>query len=554
MRRARALDILGLDEETVASGLVGAYAARLSSLQQQLVSARSDAEQEDAQAAIAELIDAFELLGGARKRNSNSPVHPSGGTLLRPSQPGANTSPPSNAHPADIQPGDILAERYEVGRMLGRGGMGAVYEAFDRLKQEPIAIKVLVHELIFSDEAKERLLAEAKVTCNLSHPNIVRVYDVGVSGSHHFITMELLKGETLRQQMDRRHHDNAPYTASEIAALTHELIQALIYAHRFLVHRDIKPENIWLSADGSVKLMDFGIARVFSSSTMTRTGMSLGTAYYMAPEQLTGSRDIDWRADQYAIAVMLYEMLTGTVPVGAVKPLSAVRRDLPRSFNDAVMRALAPQRDDRFASMNEFGTALAQRSWRDSKARVGAVAVVVALLLIGGVSAAAFLTMRKTQPAVSASTQVPVPSMPSSAAATAEKNITRAPPENPSTVASAPVEATPVESTPVAPVAAEPAPVQQPVVPVIARSLPREVAPPPRSRECEEACAGRRNSCLEAATSERRACMRHSAFGGFGDSDVSSGMRGQAGGCESSWRSSADQCDAQLQDCKLNCG
>src|SRR6185369_10867461 len=193
-----------------------------------------------------------------------------------------------------MEPGAVLSSRLEIGALLGQGGMGNVYAARDRLKDEDVAIKVLRQDLLFSTAAKERFLAEAKVSCNLSHPNIVRVYDVGQSGSYYYFSMERLKGHNLRK-----------------------LIEALRYAHRYIVHRDIKPENIWLADDGTVKLMDFGIARAYSSSHMTQTGMTLGTAYYMAPEQQIAAKDVDWRADQYALGVVLYELLSGQLPTGA---------------------------------------------------------------------------------------------------------------------------------------------------------------------------------------------------------------------------------------------
>jgi serine/threonine protein kinase len=136
------------------------------------------------------------------------------------------------------------------------------------------------------------------------------------------------------------------------------LFEALEYAHRYIVHRDLKPENVWLAEDGTVKLMDFGIARAYSHSAITKTGMTLGTAYYMAPEQQAAAQEVDWRADQYSLGVVLYEMLTGTVPMGAATPLGKLRRDLPKRAAQAIMRAMAPQPKDRWASLDEFTHAL----------------------------------------------------------------------------------------------------------------------------------------------------------------------------------------------------
>ena len=226
----------------------------------------------------------------------------------------------------------MLSSRLEIGALLGQGGMGNVYAARDRLKDEDVAIKVLRQDLLFSTAAKERFLAEAKVSCSLSHPNIVRVYDVGVSGSYYYFSMERLKGHNLRHRIEAYERENRQFGIDEVTDIARQLIDALRYAHRYIVHRDIKPENIWLAEDGTVKLMDFGIARAYSSSHMTQTGMTLGTAYYMAPEQRVAAKDVDWRADQYALGVVLYELLSGTLPTGAVKPLETERRDLPKTL------------------------------------------------------------------------------------------------------------------------------------------------------------------------------------------------------------------------------
>jgi hypothetical protein len=252
----------------------------------------------------------------------------------------------------------VLAERLEIGVLLGSGGMGDVYAAHDRLKDEDVAIKVLREDLAFSTAAKERFLAEAKVSCSLSHPNIVRVHDVGISGGHYYFSMERLKGQTLRQYMQAAQRAHRALRLDEVLGMVRQLCEALQYAHRYIVHRDLKPENIWLAEDGTVKLMDFGIARAYSHSQITKTGMTLGTAYYMAPEQQTAAQEVDWRADQYSLGVVLYEMLSGTVPMGAATALGKLRRDLPKRAAQAVMRALAPHPKDRWPSLDEFSHAL----------------------------------------------------------------------------------------------------------------------------------------------------------------------------------------------------
>src|SRR5262249_46757847 len=148
-----------------------------------------------------------------------------------------------------------------------------VYGAFDRLKEESVAIKVLLPQFLSSEQGRERFMHEAKVACRLSHPNIVKVFDVGLAEPYHFITMELLEGETLRQQMESRKSTGSSYAVAEVLNCADQLTTALAYAHKQIVHRDLKPENVWVCNDGTLKLIDFGIAHAFTKSALTRTGM-----------------------------------------------------------------------------------------------------------------------------------------------------------------------------------------------------------------------------------------------------------------------------------------
>jgi hypothetical protein len=204
-----------------------------------------------------------------------------------------------------------------------------------------------------------------------------------VSGGNYYFSMELLKGQTLRQRMEKYHRDRRLFTMAEVNEITRQMVDALRYAHRFIVHRDIKPENIWLEHDGTVKLMDFGIAHANANSDMTQTGMTLGTAYYMAPEQRTAAKEVDWRADQYSLGIVLYELLAGSVPMGAARPLEQIRRDLPRRYARAVMRAIATRPDDRWPSLNELFAELHVQQRRTPWA-VPAVAVGVLLAALVG--------------------------------------------------------------------------------------------------------------------------------------------------------------------------
>lgn len=348
MNKEAALAILQLQGNENRASVARAYGEQLALVQEQLVSAETEAERNAHGARLAELSQAYELITGTgRYATSNEAA-----TVLR---SGTEVLPASYAPPlAHMEPGAVIADRIEIGGLLGEGGMGCVYAARDRLKGEDVAIKVLREDLQFSMEAKDRFLSEAKVSCSLSHPNIVRVHDVGVTGGAYYLSMERLKGHTLRQHMDQYRKKNRAFRLAEVTDIARQLIDALRYANRYIIHRDIKPENIWLAEDGTVKLMDFGIARAFSNSQMTQTGMMLGTAYYMSPEQRAGSKKIDWRTDQYALGVVLYELFTGTLPTGAVQPIEKLRRDLPKRYADALMRAMAPLPQKRFASFDEM--------------------------------------------------------------------------------------------------------------------------------------------------------------------------------------------------------
>jgi hypothetical protein len=257
-----------------------------------------------------------------------------------------------------LAPGVILAGRFEIQSMLGDGGMGTVFEAFDRVTQEHVAVKVLRTDLHLSTEAKQRFLAEAKVSRILSHPHIVRVHDVGVADGHHYLTMERLRGQSLRDHIKQHAARGERIPLSVALYIARQLIDTMSYANHYIVHRDLKPENIWITEQGIVKLMDFGIARVLAN--LSNTQFLLGTPYYMAPEQQNDPEHIDWRADQYVVGVVLYELLVGVVPAAAVSAPHTIRKDVPRSVSKAIMKALATDRDDRFKSWGAFREAIAE--------------------------------------------------------------------------------------------------------------------------------------------------------------------------------------------------
>ena len=380
MNKESALANLGLSGNEDTATVARVYGERLSAIQDQLVKAQTDAERGNCSTKLSQLVESYEFVTQTG-RHTKVAANESSATVMRTGTEIAQHAPQFDTL-VRMEPGAVISSRLEIGALLGSGGMGNVYAARDRLKDEDVAIKVLRQDLLFSTAAKERFLAEAKVSCNLSHPNIVRVYDVGQSGNYYYFSMERLKGHNLRNRIEAYERDNRQFGIAEVTDIARQLIDALRYAHRYIVHRDIKPENIWLAEDGTVKLMDFGIARAYSSSHMTQTGMTLGTAYYMAPEQRVAAKDVDWRADQYALGVVLYELLSGQLPTGAVKPLELVRRDLPKRYARALMRAMSPKPDDRFPALADLLTEM------EGAERKVAVGIGGLLMLAAGVAAA----------------------------------------------------------------------------------------------------------------------------------------------------------------------
>jgi len=203
---------------------------------------------------------------------------------------------------------DVLDGRYRLGRVVGQGGMATVHEATDLRSDRPVAVKLFraPHECTPHSSTAERLAAEAAVLSSLSHPRLLAVHDVSTEGDRPYLVMDLVSGETLRSRMDR-----GPLPLTEVARLGAELAVTLAYVHsRRVVHRDVKPSNILVNDSGEVFLADFGIARVLGTTRLTTTGHFVGTAAYLAPEQVQGT-EVGPAADIYALGLVLLECLTG---------------------------------------------------------------------------------------------------------------------------------------------------------------------------------------------------------------------------------------------------
>src|SRR6478752_840519 len=214
-----------------------------------------------------------------------------------------------------LEPGRVLGGRYRLERVIARGGMGTVWEADDPLLARHIAIKTLDAAIGMDESIRARFRREAVTAAAVTHPNIVATYDTGEDDGVAYIVMELVHGITLRQLIDR----DGAVPVDDAAAIAYQVADALAVAHaRGLVHRDVKPGNVLVQPDGRAKVTDFGIAKAADSGDdeLTRTGMVVGTARYLAPEQVDG-RVVDERVDIYSLGLVLYEMLCGKAPFEA---------------------------------------------------------------------------------------------------------------------------------------------------------------------------------------------------------------------------------------------
>ena len=255
--------------------------------------------------------------------------------------------------------GTLLDNRYEILEVIGTGGMAVVYKARCNRLNRLVAIKVLKRELSQDEEFRRRFNAESQAVAQLSHPNIVSVYDVSRGGDMEYIVMELIDGITLKQYMEKRGQLNWRESLHFIT----QIMRGLSHAHsRGIIHRDIKPQNIMVLRDGSVKVADFGIA-CLADSAQTLTQEALGSVHYISPEQARGDRP-DARSDIYSSGVVLYEMLTGRLPFEgesavsvAIQHLSSIplapreiNPDIPEQLELICMKAMAPDLEHRYQS------------------------------------------------------------------------------------------------------------------------------------------------------------------------------------------------------------
>ena len=250
--------------------------------------------------------------------------------------------------------GKLIAGRYEVVRPLGRGGIGKVFLCNDKKTGDRVALKMLRTKYQDNDKAVARFIREINTIKDLDHPCIVKIFDASQDNGQIFYTMEYLEGKTLRTWMGER--GRLPF--GSIVRVLSMLAHALEHAHKTTIHRDLSPENVMVMADGQVRLLDFGLAKLQdNSSNLTMVGMSLGKLAYVAPEQRVNAAKVDHRADIYPLGVMFFETLTGELP-GLEKDFSKLRPDLPASCLTFLEKAMAYKADDRFSDCQQFREAL----------------------------------------------------------------------------------------------------------------------------------------------------------------------------------------------------
>ena len=259
--------------------------------------------------------------------------------------------------------GRLLDNRYEILEAIGAGGMAVVYKALDHRLNRLVAVKILKDDFSRNQEFRRRFHAESQAVAMLSHPNIVSVYDVSRTGDIDYIVMELIEGITLKQYLERKGNLNW----RETLHFSMQIAKALEHAHsRGIVHRDIKPHNIMILKDGSIKVADFGIARI-SSAQSTLTREALGSVHYISPEQAKGAR-VDCRSDLYSLGVVMYEMLTGRTPYDGETPVavaiqhinggarlpSELVTGIPLGIEQITMHAMNSNPEARYASATEM--------------------------------------------------------------------------------------------------------------------------------------------------------------------------------------------------------
>src|SRR5215831_3160998 len=336
---------------------------------------------------------------------------------------GPNESPtivPAEEAPT-LPPGTMLAGRYQIVDLIGLGGMGAVYKAFDRQLTRLVALKTILPEMAGTPTALKRFKQEVLLAQSIVHKNVVRIFDIGEDGPTKFITMDFVEGRDLKHLIDER----GKLPASEAAGIIRQVCQGLEAAHAVgVVHRDLKPQNIMIEGDGHVVVMDFGIAHSGQPRGMTQTGAFLGTPEYMSPEQAQ-TEDVDARSDIFSLGLIFYELLTGKLPFQGktvletmfkrtterAVPPAEIEQAVPKGANDIVNKCLQTDREQRYQSVTELlddletfdptkkiGAAERAKTRLRKAARYRSWAVAAALVLLAAAVVALVLRNRSAAP------------------------------------------------------------------------------------------------------------------------------------------------------------
>ena len=276
--------------------------------------------------------------------------------------------------------GQKINDRYEIIKTIGEGGMANVYLANDSILERNVAIKVLRGDLSNDEKFIRRFKREALSVSNLSHPNIVEVYDVGEEEGNYYIVMEYIEGKTLKQLLQKR----GALTLTEVIDIMSQLSDGLSHAHEaYIIHRDIKPQNIMIQDNGLIKITDFGIAMALNSTQLTQTNSVMGSVHYLPPEQANG-KGSTIKSDIYSLGILMYELLTGVVPFKgdnaveiALKHMKekvpSIRKQnptIPQSIENIVLKATAKNPKNRYDSVREMHTDLQTAMEKDNEKRL----------------------------------------------------------------------------------------------------------------------------------------------------------------------------------------
>lgn len=260
--------------------------------------------------------------------------------------------------------GQTLEGRYKIEKQIGTGGMAVVFRAYDPVIQRHVAVKMLKEDVAQDEAAVKRFINESKAVAMLSHPNIVSIYDVSVSGEQKYIVMEYVEGITLKSYISKK----GALPLEEVIHYSRQILSALAHAHgKGIIHRDIKPQNIMLLKDGNIKVTDFGIAKLPNAETVTMTDKAIGTVYYISPEQASGLA-IDTRSDLYSMGVVMYEMMSGKLPFVAETPVSValmqvnseptppteINPEIPKGMEQIILTAMEKSADARFSTADQM--------------------------------------------------------------------------------------------------------------------------------------------------------------------------------------------------------